>query len=370
VQWASTAPAIAEAVITSATDNLAVVQAKAPGSASLTATSGTVGSSPLLVTVSAPDGGVSPGGGEVRAIWVTRFAYNSATDVRGLIDRAASGGFNVVYFQIRGNGDAYYASALAPWAKKLTGTLGQNPGWDPLQTAIDQARLRGIQLHAYWNVFAAWPVPTGCATGGGCTCQPTQGQADSCLLPEASAAGAPQHWLRQHPESMAVNAAGKSVDGEYYWFSPGDAATRAHLLAVAVELLQKYDVDGLHLDRVRYPGQSYSYDPASNAAFAALPAPKPTREDWQRANVSAMVADLYAAVKQHRPKAVLSASVWGIYKVLPGCNTSQGFPQYYQDSLGWMKDGFECRAMPLVLLAAGLGCDDDFTTAIVPDRRC
>ena len=163
------------------------------------------------------DGGVVIPNVEVRAVWVTRFAYNSVTDVKGIIDRAAAAGFNVVYFQIRGNGDAYYKSALSPWAKKLTGTLGKDPGWDPLQTAIDEAHAKGIQLHAYWNVFAGWPVPAGCSTAGTCTCQPTQGFSDSCTLPEAAFPGAPEHFLRVHPEAMAVNAAGKSIDGEYYW---------------------------------------------------------------------------------------------------------------------------------------------------------
>ncbi len=361
VEWAANPAGVVDVAITSATDNLVSVTARATGTATVTAKTGSLVSNALTVTVSgatANDGGVIAPNVEVRAVWVTRFAYSSAAEVKGIIDRAAAAGFNVVYFQIRGNGDAYYKSTLVPWAKKLTGTLGKDPGWDPLQTAIDEAHLKGIQLHAYWNVFAAWPVPTGCATAGGCTCQPTQGMADSCALPEASFAGSPEHYLRQHPESMAVTAAGKSIDTEYYWFSAGDPAARAHILAAATELVQSYAVDGVHLDRVRYPGQTYSFDPASNAAFAALPAPKPTRQDWQRSNVGQTVGDIYAVMKQYRPKAVLSASVWGIYKPLPGCNTSQGYGNYFQDSIGWMKDGKIDALTPMIYWDIGSGCTD------------
>jgi uncharacterized lipoprotein YddW (UPF0748 family) len=361
VQWTAVPTGIVDVTVTSATDNLVSLTAKALGSTSVTAKTGSLASNPMTITVSGStttDGGVVTPAQEVRAVWVTRFAWSTAADVKGIINRSATAGFNVVYFQIRGNGDAYYKSALAPWAKKLTGTLGKDPGWDPLQVAIDEARLRGIQLHAYWNVHAAWPVPAGCSTSGGCTCQPTQGLTDSCTLPEASFAGAPDHFLRQHPEAMAVNAAGKSVDSEYYWFSPGDPQVQAHLLAVATELLQKYDVDGLHLDRVRYPGQTYSHDPASNAAYAGLPAPKPTREEWQRTNVGKTVGALYAAMKLHRPKAVLSASVWGIYKPLPGCNTSQGYGNYFQDSIAWMKEGKIDALTPMIYWDIGTGCTD------------
>jgi len=362
VEWTATPATVVDVVVTNATDNLVTITAKAAGTATVTAKTGALVSNPLTVTVSGStttDGGVvvTPTQ-EVRAVWVTRFAWTTEADVKGVIDRSAVAGFNVVYFQIRGNGDAYYKSTLAPWAKKLTGTLGKDPGWDPLQVAIDQAHLRKIQLHAYWNVHAAWPVPAGCATSGGCTCQPMQGLADSCVLPEASFAGAPEHFLRQHPEVMAVNAAGKSIDGEYYWFSAGDPLVKAHLLAVATELLMNYAVDGLHLDRVRYPGQVYSFDPGSNAAYAGLPAPKPTREDWQRKNVTETVGEIYAAMKLHRPKAVLSASVWGIYKPLPGCSTSQGYGNYFQDSVQWIKEGKIDALTPMIYWDLGSGCTD------------
>ncbi len=364
VQWVAQPAEIVDVEVFSMEDNLARVETLKEGVAQIMARTGNIYSDACTVTVktpttTGPDGGTSTELEEIRAVWVTRFAYNTAAHVTSIINKAADAGFNVIYFQIRGNGDAYYKSSLVPWAQKLTGVLGKDPGWDPLQLAIDTAHARGLQLHAYWNVFSAWPAPAGCANAGTCTCTPTQGQSDSCTLPAASPAGMPTHVLRTHPEWMAVTQAGKSIDTEYYWFSPGNPAVRQHLVAVANELLTKYDVDGLHLDRVRYPGSTYSHDAASLAAYNAIPqAQRPSWQDWQRQQVNATVEALYNVVKQRRPNAALSASVWGIYKALPGCSTSQGYSGYYQDSIAWMKNGQIDAIVPMIYWDIGSGCTD------------
>ncbi len=363
VTWSATLPAVADVAVLSATDNLVRVEALSAGATQIVARTGALSSPPVTVTVADLADAGSPSG-EVRGVWVTRFAYANANPatakatITRIMSGAAAGGYNVVYFQVRGNGDAYYRSAIVPWAKALTGTLGRDPGWDPLQFAIDEAHARGLQLHAYFNAFTAWTVPSGCAAAGTCSCVAAQGQPDSCVLPEAVPAGAPEHWLRAHPDALVVNTAGRAIDGEYYWFSPANLAYRAHLIAAADELLGRYAVDGLHLDRIRYPGSWASYDPESEAAWAALPAPKPARDDWQRDNVTAAVAGIYAAMKTRRPAAVLSASVWGIYKRLPGCSTSEGYPQYFQDSIGWMKAGKIDAIVPMIYWDIGTGCTD------------
>src|SRR4029077_919302 len=101
-----------------------------------------------------------------------------------------------------------------------------------------------------------------------------------------------------------------------------------------------------------------SFDPASNAAYAALPAPKPAREDWQRGNVSQTGGEIENVMKEYRQNAVLSAWVWGIYKPLPGCNTSQGYGNYFQDSIQWMKDGKIDALTPMIYWDIGSGCTD------------
>lgn len=356
VQWSAQPAGIIEVEVLSSMDNLARVETLTTGVAQISAQTGNIVSDGCTVTVSdavASDGGTAAP--EVRAIWVTRFAYNTKPHVESIIAKAADAGFNVVYFQIRGNGDAYYQSQLVPWAQKLSGTLGQDPGWDPLQVAIDAAHARGLELHAYWNVHAAWPC-----SGAACDCRPEQGMSDSCTLPPASPSGMPNHILRDHPEYMAVLGTGKNASGsEYFWFSPGNPDVKAHLLAVADELITNYEIDGLHLDRVRYAGSGYSQDAASLAAYNAIPsAQRPTYADWQRAQVSETVGAIYELLKQKRPNAVLSAAVWGIYKKLPGCSTSEGYSGYYQDSIGWMKNGQIDVIVPMTYWDIGTGCTD------------
>jgi uncharacterized lipoprotein YddW (UPF0748 family) len=281
---------------------------------------------------------------EMRGVWITRFAFASRADLEAIIDRAAAAKFNAVFVQIRGEGDAYYSSAHEPWAKRLTGVLGRTPTWDPLRVAIDRAHSHGMELHAYFNVFAAWtasqPVPT--------------------------AEGSVQHALVAHPDWLAVDSSGMNKDTEYRWFAPGNPAVRTHIAAVARDLLTKYEVDGLHLDRIRTPGPDYSRDAVTSAAFDAAKASNAllTWPDFMRSQVNAMVAELYAVVQETRPSARLSASVWGIYSPLPGCSTSQGYGNYYQDSLAWVAAGKIDALVPMMYWAIEPGACTDWSALL------
>lgn len=274
--------------------------------------------------------------GEMRGVWVTRFAYSTRAHVERIIDDAAAGGFNAVFFQIRGEGDAYYRSTHEPWARRLTGTFGRDPGWDPLQVAIDRAHMHGMELHAYFNVFSAWPAGSS--------------------PPDAE--GTIEHALRLHPEWAAVDSGGDSTAPEYTWFTPGDPDYRAHAVATAEELLANYEVDGLHLDRIRTAGTMFSYDPATRAAYdeARMTEPGLTLSEfvprYMTESVSAMVAELYAAIERTRPSVKLSAAVWGIYDraSLGTCTggVSEGRVQYAQDSLAWMEAGTIDALVPMM----------------------
>ena len=293
-----------------------------------------------------PDASVDAAGpaGELRGVWVIRFAFTTQADLEGIIDRAAAAHMNAVFVQIRGDGDAYYRSAHEPWARRLSGTLGRDPGWDPLQVAIDRAHGHGMELHAYFNVFSAWPASQ----------------------PVPVAEGPVQHALYRHPEWLAVDSTGTNRDSEYRWFSPGNPAVRAHIAAVARDLLANYDVDGLHLDRIRAAGADYSRDAVTVAAYDAARAADPslTWGAFMRAQVDAMVADLHAAVEDVRPRARLSAAVWGIYRPLPGCNTSQGLGNYHQDSLGWLAAGTMDALVPMIYWPIAPGACTDWAALL------
>ena len=90
---------------------------------------------------------------ETRALWVTRWDYKTPDDIRLIMERARLAHFNVIFFQVRGNADAFYDSRYEPWAEELG---GRHPGFDPLSVAIQEAHRRGLELHAYINVLTGW----------------------------------------------------------------------------------------------------------------------------------------------------------------------------------------------------------------------
>ena len=134
----------------------------------------------LLLVSGAPiaqDTGLS-----LRAAWVTRWALRSAEDVRTLLARLAEVGVNTVFFQVRGAADAFYRSSYEPWSDLLTGTLGEDPGWDPLRVAVREGHRLGLEVHAWVNVFTAFP---------------------DHRLGESAAADRPIHPMLAHPEWVA-----------------------------------------------------------------------------------------------------------------------------------------------------------------------
>lgn len=286
------------------------------------------------------DAGFADGGmQEMRGLWITRFAWNTQAGLEGILDRAAAAGFNAVFVQIRATGDAYYASSLEPWSARL-GALGRDPGWDPLAVAVARGHALGMEVHAYFNVFSAWT-----ATGD---------------VPMAE--GDVQHPLFDHPEWLAVTSSGQNQDTEYRWFSPANPEVRAHIAAVAREILESYDVDGLHLDRIRTAGADYSHDAVAEDEYDARKLLEPTLTYGQFMDdaVTAMVADLYDVVVEVRPEAALSAAVWGIHTRLPGCSTSQGKADYHQDSYAWAQQGVIDALVPMTYWAIDDGACTDW----------
>jgi uncharacterized lipoprotein YddW (UPF0748 family) len=273
---------------------------------------------------------------EARALWVTRWDYATISDVRALMGNAAGAGFNVVLFQVRGSADAFYTPGLEPWAARLSGgTLGQDPGWDPLQTAIEAAHARGLELHAYVNVYPVW---------SGQTPPPTD--------------TTPRHlfWTLSYSHTWddwrVVDSDGVTMtlrDG-YLWATPALTDVVDRVTSVTMDLVTRYDVDGVHLDLVRYPGQDYSHDPFSNAGYAAARAEDKdlTRADWQRRQVTQLVNRVYDQAILPDSDLQLSAAVWPIYQDRWDWGYKTGYDHFYQDSQRWVQDGIVDAIVPML----------------------
>jgi uncharacterized lipoprotein YddW (UPF0748 family) len=282
---------------------------------------------------------------EFRGLWVTRFDWTrfgytvTLSDLDAIVDHAASAHFNALLFQVRGTADAYYYSTLEPWAARLTGsttkTLGTNPGFDPLTYMITRAHQNGLQVHAYINIFPTWLCGVGAP-------------------PESTT---PQHlfWTLSHsattwsawrvydqfdvPQSIATCA-------DYLWATPALSLTRNHITAVAADIVQRYDVDGIHLDLIRYPGSTYSFDPYTMQAYSDALQISPTltitawRPNFQRAQINAIVQQIYSATTALNPDLLVSAAVWPNYP--------SGYNSYYQDSKGWLANSLIDANMPML----------------------
>jgi uncharacterized lipoprotein YddW (UPF0748 family) len=285
------------------------VLALAAGEASITAHVMGIASEPVAVSVVSMI--------EARGIWVTRWDFDAEGDIEAILDVVKEAGFNQVYWQVRGRADAFYRSTLEPWGSELAGTLGEDPGFDPLQLALNGAHARGMELHAWVNTFPAW-----------------SGTAE---IPETT----PTHVLCAHPDWKQIDASGNAPAAGYTTLSPGNPDVRNHIEAVLREICA-YDIDGLHLDYIRYSGSQYSHDAASEDALATARADRPTltREDFQREAVADMVTRARNALQEQHPTKPLSAAVWFIYENTFGWSSvSAGNTSFYQDTEMWLGNG-------------------------------
>lgn len=280
----------------------------------------------LLVMFNYP--GISNSGHkEARAVWLSRFEFTpqaySATYQKAYLQKAIEqlkdAHFNMLIFQVRGQADAFYRSNFEPWSDRLTGTLGQNPGWDPLQYVIDLAHQNSIELHAWINVFPCWKGNS---------------------LPGEST---PRHLYLEHPDWICCDPQGIPMPyngGAYATLSPGIPEVREYLINICLDLVINYDIDGLHFDYIRYPDRQYSHDPISDYLFSDPIIGNPAglnREDWQREQVNKFIREVYDAVTEIKPMLKVSAAVIGKYNY-PSVSWD-GYNACYQDGKQWTAEG-------------------------------
>ncbi len=266
---------------------------------------------------------------EARALWVTRWDYSDSENIQEIVNRAANANFNMIFFQVRGIADAYYRSNYEPWAESLTDNLGQDPGWDPLAIAVERAHAAGLELHAWVNVYPVWVTSSEGEA-------PPQDVAPEHLFWTLSHTYGWADWRQWDEEGpMPLN---DYPPVQYLYASPAVTLTVDHITSVCQDIVTNYEVDGLHLDHVRYAGPEFSHDPISEARFAEAQTLDPglTWEDWQRAQVTALVGQIYEQVVLPNQDVMLTAAVWPIYRDHWDWITNDGYDGYYQDSQGWM----------------------------------
>ncbi|NWF88820.1 MAG: family 10 glycosylhydrolase [Ignavibacteriaceae bacterium] len=282
---------------------------------------------------------------EFRANWVITWEYISSSSsteqnkarIRQILDEHKAGNFTSVLWQVRQSGTAYYNSSFEPYGSYAGGSY---PGFDPLAYAIDEAHKRGLELHAWFNVFSA----------------------------SSTAQGTP---AQEHPEWICRDQSGNPMTSSIA-LSPGLQAVRDYTKNVAMEIVNNYDIDGLHLDYCRWneftsstkskefeklqaehklldgeitedqieeltenSAGRYLYD-VDHPYSAGIPSGFSSWEQWWRWSVTEFVRTLHDSIQAVKPYVRLSVAALGKYN-WSGWN---GYYSVFQDAALWFNQGY------------------------------
>lgn len=233
-------------------------------------------------------------------------------ELKRIIDAAAAAHLNALLFQVRPMGDAFYKSPYEPWSEFLTGSQGLAPDedWDPLAYAVTEAHRQGIQLHAWFNPFRVWHSA-------------------------AKSAPAANHISVRHPEFVRQY-------GKQKWLDPGDLRAQDFAMKVILDVVKRYDIDGVHIDDYFYPYPIKNTPFPDNASYAKY-GRGTDRNEWRHANVDRFVSRLYRDVHAAKKNVVVGISPFGIYRpgVPNGIQASvDQYKDLYSDPKKWLQKGW------------------------------
>ena len=266
---------------------------------------------------------------EFRGVWVATVANidwpskpglpaeKQKAEFLAILDKAVELKLNAVVFQVRPMADALYESKLEPWSEYLTGTPGKGPGYDPLAFAVEEAHARGLELHAWFNPYRA-------------------------RHPSAKSAAPDDHITKTRPDLAKPY-------GTHHWMNPTHPEVQDRSLAVVLDVVKRYDIDGVHIDDYFYPYKE------KDAGGKVIPFPdddtweayqkaggKLARDDWRRDAVNAFVKRMYAETKKAKPWVKVGISPFGIWR--PGHPAGiaglDQFAELYADAKLWFNEGW------------------------------
>jgi uncharacterized lipoprotein YddW (UPF0748 family) len=282
---------------------------------------------------------------EMRGVWVATVTNRDWPSKPGLtpaeqraelitiLDRAVRDRLNAVFFQVRPTADALWPSPYEPWSQVLTGTQGQDPGWDPLKTAVEEAHARGLELHAWFNPYRIANQP------------------DPAKL-------AASHPARRNPDWAVV------YGGKLY-YNPGLPEVRAFVQKAMLDAVRKYPVDGVHFDDYFYPypvaGQTF----ADDAAYDRYGGGFPDRDAWRRDNIDRLVREMAARIKRIRPATRFGVSPFGVWRNAStdplGSDTRAGVQTYddlHADTRKWVRENWIDYICPQIYWNIGFAAAD------------
>lgn len=287
--------------------------------------------------------GQSPPKHELRGAWIATFTnidWPRANDLPvaaqqseliQLLDQLQSTGINAVFFQVRSQCDAMYESQIEPWSADLTGRQGRapSPAYDPLKFMIEACRQRGLEVHAWFNPFRAVSNANNLASF------------------------APNHIARTRPEWLLAQGTLRILD-------PGIPQVRDYVISVVLDVLRRYDVDGIHFDDYFYP-----YPPSSgprfndDASFAADARGFTNQQDWRRDNINLFIQRTQESIRAVKPWVKFGVSPFGIWRNRnsdPAGSATNGLQSYsdiYADSRMWIQQAWVDYLTPQIYWSVG-----------------
>ena len=264
---------------------------------------------------------------EFRAVWIatvdnidfpskkTLTVGEQKTEIIRDLDLARDLGFNAVVFQVRPQCDAMYRSSIEPWSEYLTGEMGKMQDFDPLEFIVGEAHARGILVHAWFNPYRA-------------------------LHPSAKTVS-PDHISKRRPDLVRKY-------GRYLWLDPTEPEVQQYSLSVVLDVVKRYDIDGVHFDDYFYPykekdadGKEIEFPDHAQWEKYLSGGGKLTRSEWRRENVNRFIEAVGREVRSLKPHVMYGISPFGIWQPMPelGISGFNAYAELYADAKKWLEDG-------------------------------
>lgn len=280
---------------------------------------------PPMQTRPAPPAGLAR---PIRAVWVARFHYRYQDDVRTIVRNCKQLGFNTLLWQVRGDGTVAYPSRIEPWSREFD---HRDPGFDPLAIAIDEARKNGMRIEAWVNVMPGWRGPKP---------PPIRGQ-----------------LYFTHPGWFLHDEAGRRqpLDEFYAVLNPCLPEVRHYIVSIIQEIAANYDIDGIHLDYVRYAWETtadgkrrFPRDRETLALYQRETGKRPDDDAaawdaWRAEQLTRLVVAIRETLSRERPGATLTAAGTPDPKA--------AYDRYLQNGADWLRRGLLDAVMPMAYTA-------------------
>ena len=277
--------------------------------------------------------------------WPSRSGLSGAAqraELLNILNTCAQLKLNAVFLQVRPNADALYRSSLEPWSQWLSGP-GVNPGYDPLAFAIQEAHRRGIELHAWFNPFRA--------------------------KANVKHAVGRNHISLTRPDLMKRN-------GSVLLMNPSASASRDHALKVIMDVVRRYDIDGVHLDDYFYPYPVAGIKIPDEQDYRANSNGIADINDWRRYNVNVFIKELGEHIHKIKPWVKFGVSPFGIYRNKrndPNGSDTRGLQNYddlFADVLMWVNNGWVDYCVPQLYWEIGNKAADYLTLIKWWNKNC